>query len=67
MVVPPGQTCDAVRRHTGTPSLSTASVVSNCVSLSEGALAASHVKVKTPLSWLLESLSGSVSPANSSV
>ena len=42
MVVPSEQTCDAVRRHTGTLAFS-GSVVSKLAALSEGALAASHV------------------------
>ena len=41
MVVPPGQTCIAVRRHTCTCS-PMASVVSNCAALSEDALAVIH-------------------------
>ena len=70
MVVPPGQTCIAVRRHTGTLA-PMGSVVSKLAALSEGALAATHVwvkkKVSSSLGLLLPSVSGSVSPANTSV
>ena len=56
VVVPPGQTCAAVRRQTGTLA-STGNVASKFAALSDGALVTSHVSGK--LKYLMTT-SGSV-------